>query len=51
MAGSSHAQSLLDLKQRHAGLRWTETVINSSEDLLAKVLERLPQPRQEEWLP
>jgi membrane-bound lytic murein transglycosylase F len=39
MAGSSHAQSLLDLKQRHAGLSWTETVINSSEDLLAKVLD------------
>ncbi|PCJ46439.1 MAG: membrane-bound lytic murein transglycosylase MltF [Gammaproteobacteria bacterium] len=39
MAGSSHAQKLLDLKQHHAGLSWTETVNNSSEDLLAKVLD------------
>ena len=39
MAGSSHAQLLLDIKQNHAGLSWTETVNTSSEDLLAKVLD------------
>jgi len=39
MAGSSHAQKLLNIKQSHPGLSWTETVINSSEDLLAKVLD------------
>ena len=39
MADSSHAQKLLELKQQHAGLSWTETAMTSSEDLLAKVLD------------
>ena len=39
MADSSHAQKLLELKQQHASLSWTETDFNSSEDLLAKILD------------
>lgn len=39
MTDSSHAQKLLKLKQQYVNLNWTETDTNSSEDLLAKVLD------------
>ncbi|MCP4270876.1 MAG: membrane-bound lytic murein transglycosylase MltF [Gammaproteobacteria bacterium] len=38
MADSSHAQKLLDLKQQHPSLSWTETETQTSEDLLAEIL-------------
>jgi len=38
MADSSHAQKLLDLKQQYPSLSWTETETQTSEDLLAEVL-------------
>ncbi len=39
MADSSHALKLLKLKQKHASLGWSETVTDTSEDLLAKILD------------
>ena len=38
MADSSHAEKLLELKLEHPALSWTETASDSSEDLLAKIL-------------
>jgi len=38
LADSSHSQNLLNLKQQHPDLSWTETTTESNEDLLADIL-------------